>query len=84
MCVLCLHVSVHTCVVAHLRRIQCVVCVCLQVTALPTGNPWLCCFEVRQLLSDKNQGAEQVLEPADSSVQHVLSAFMSVCSRIKP
>lgn len=65
------------CVVAQLCGAQCVVCVCMQAAALPTGNSWLCCFEVRPLSSDK-QREEQVLEPADSSVQRVLFAFITV------
>lgn len=67
----------HICGLTYQCRTQSVVCVCLQVTALPAGNFWLCCFEVRLLLSDKQRG-EQVLELADSSVQHVLFAFTAV------
>lgn len=58
------------------------VCMWLQVIALPTGNSWLCCFEVKLLLSDK-QRAEQVLKLADSSVQHVLCAFITVLTNQK-
>lgn len=72
-----LYVCMHTCGLAHLCRTQCEVCVCLHVTVLPTGNSWLCFFEVRLLLSDK-QREKQVLELADSSVQHVLFAFITV------
>ncbi len=53
------------------------VCVSLRAAALPTGNSWLCCFEVRLLASDRYR-EEQVLELADSSVQHVLFAFITV------
>lgn len=65
-----LHMCLPTCGLTYQHRTQSVVCICLQITALPTGNFWLCCFEVMLLLSDK-QRAEQVLELADSSVQHV-------------
>lgn len=67
----------HICGLTYQCRTQRVVCVCLQVTALPTGSFWLCCFEVRLLLSDK-QRVEQVLQLADSFVQHVLFAFTAV------
>lgn len=30
-------------------------CVCLQVTALPTGSSWLRCFEERQLNRERNR-----------------------------
>ncbi|KAF3705734.1 hypothetical protein EXN66_Car021425 [Channa argus] len=42
----------HTCGLTYQCRTQCVVYVCLQVSALPIGEVWLCCFEVNLLLSD--------------------------------
>lgn len=76
-CVYSLVVYKQECGINQLCRSQCVLCVCLRITALPTGNCWLCCFEVR-LLSLMNREDEQVLEQADSSAQHVLFAFITL------
>lgn len=64
------------CVSPSVQDLVCV-CACLQVIALSAGDSWLCCFEVRQLLSD-TQRVEQVLEPPDSSAQDGLFAFIAV------
>ncbi|KAG7224586.1 hypothetical protein INR49_011339 [Caranx melampygus] len=51
------------------------------VTALPTGNPLLCCFEVRQLLSDKKQGAEQHYTTGTATHQRWGSELSAVLKR---
>lgn len=62
----------HKCGLTYQCRTQSVVCVCLQVTALPAGIIWLCCFEVRLHLSDK--------QTSGTGVGSWLTHLFSMCS----